>query len=624
MALDDDPLDPGVTRRDFVGTTLVGSGAALLASSCAPPAAEAADPWTGPGGIGDYRFANGNTAAVVKAGHRIRDGAYDGDLRGVGDTRESYDLVIVGGGFAGMGALHEFRKRRPRGTCLVLDNQAMFGGYAKPNEFDVGGFRVAGAQASMNFVAPETAEERARSYWDELGLPNHFAFAEREDGKTGIRFPKGTSSTIYHGEQTGSTGYFFGGGQTGGQARWVKDMWARDLADAPFHAAYRDGLLALRNRKRQGPPDAVEAARLDGITFADYATRELGVDASVLPFITQGMCITGPEVSALAAKSLPGLDRFADGSEDAVFAERFVSYPGGNTEILQHFVKAVWPDAIGGGRDVAAVAAGAVDPAALDRADSPCRMRLGATVARVRHDGPLATAGHVDVTYAKDGQLRRVRAKAVVMAIGSWVGKHVVADLPGEHRAALDQFLYAPMLIANVALTNWRFLDRLGFATARWFDGFGFYCSVRRPMLGVGRPAPFHPDKPIVMTFYVPFPTPGLPLEAQGPSARMQLYGTSYAEYERRLLAQMRELFAPGGFEARRDVAGIVLNRWGHAFVTPPPGFFFGLNGAPSPLKVAAEPFGRVVFAQSGLEDWAGAARAGAAAVTGVVARGAA
>ncbi len=230
----------------------------------------------------------------------------------------------------------------------------------------------------------------------------------------------------------------------------------------------------------------------------------------------------------------------------------------------------------------------------------------------VRHEGDPAKADHVRVVYQQAGKLHAVRAKAVVMAVGAWVGKHVVSDLPPARRAALDQFHYSPVMIVNVALRNWRFLDRLGVSTARWSGGFGFYGALRRPMVVGGRSAPLHPDKPIVMTVYVPFPQPGrAPLEAQGAAARFALASTPYADYERRLRDQMNAMFAGAGFDWSRDVAGVVLNRWGHAFVTPGPGFYFGKDGAPSPLKTAAEPFGRIAFGQSGLEAWTGAAHAG-------------
>src|SRR5207245_697497 len=109
---------------------------------------------------------------------------------------------------------------------------------------------------------------------------------------------------------------------------------------------------------------------------------------------------------------------------------------------------------------------------------------LSSTAVRVSHQGDSsATAEHVNLVYEKGGRLYRVRARGAVLAIGSWVAKHIVTDLPSEYRAACDQFLYGPVLMVNVALRNWRFLDKLGFAAARWFDGFGFYSSVRQPMV---------------------------------------------------------------------------------------------------------------------------------------------
>jgi len=33
-------------------------------------------------------------------------------------------------------------------------------------------------------------------------------------------------------------------------------------------------------------------------------------------------------------------------------------------------------------------------------------------------------------------------------------------------------------------------------------------------------------------------------------------------------------MFAASGFDAKRDIAGMVLNRFGHAFINPQPGFF--------------------------------------------------
>ena len=69
-------MDQAISRRDFLNSTLIGSGALLL-GSLSPAQLMAQEDWTGYGGIGDYSNSNGNTRAVLEAGHRIRDGAFE-------------------------------------------------------------------------------------------------------------------------------------------------------------------------------------------------------------------------------------------------------------------------------------------------------------------------------------------------------------------------------------------------------------------------------------------------------------------------------------------------------------------------------------------------------------------
>jgi spermidine dehydrogenase len=64
----------------------------------------------------------------------------------------------------------------------------------------------------------------------------------------------------------------------------------------------------------------------------------------------------------------------------------------------------------------------------------------------------------------------------------------------------------------------------------------------------------------------------------------------------------MTQMFGPSGFNPKTDIAGITLNRFGHAFVIPQPGFFFGSDGKP-PFRDALRnaPFGRIAFSHSDL-----------------------
>lgn len=87
-----------------------------------------------------------------------------------------------------------------------------------------------------------------------------------------------------------------------------------------------------------------------------------------------------------------------------------------------------------------------------------------------------------------------------------------------------------------------------------------------------------------------------------GIRGRTQLLATSFREYERRIREQLTRMFATAGFKPRRDIAAIILNRWGHAYLSPQPGFFFGQDGKPAPRDVLrGAPFGRIAFANTDL-----------------------
>lgn len=52
------------------------------------------------------------------------------------------------------------------------------------------------------------------------------------------------------------------------------------------------------------------------------------------------------------------------------------------------------------------------------------------------------------------------------------------------------------------------------------------------------------------------------------------------ADYERAIRPQLTNQFASAGFNAERDIAGIILNRWGHARLVQPPGWYYGVGSS--------------------------------------------
>lgn len=180
-------IGSNITRRDFLNTTLIGVGGALLTAS-APLltsgmglgqglVSPAKDAWFGYGAIGDYAKACGNTRQVMDVAHRMRDGLYN-DLSLAKDTAEHYDMVIVGGGMSGLGAAHFFKKNASAGQkCLILENHSMFGGVAKSNEFIVNGKHLTGPQGSNDFGIPgKGAQSLPGKLFDELNIPREFEY----------------------------------------------------------------------------------------------------------------------------------------------------------------------------------------------------------------------------------------------------------------------------------------------------------------------------------------------------------------------------------------------------------------------------------------------------------------
>jgi spermidine dehydrogenase len=592
-------MDCRICRRDFLNSTLLASGSLLL-SPVLPRQLLASDDWTGYGGVGDYANSNGNTAAV-NAAHQIRDHVFDANAADTVDTGEVFDCVVVGGGISGLAAALFFQQHGgPRLTSLVLENHPIFGGEAKRNEIIVGGQRLMAPQGSDHFQIPYPHSFIARFY-DLIGLDwREFKYQtwagpdpEMALGRTFEQMPS-------------PHGVYFGAkfGQPGGT--WVVDAWRKQFAGAPIPDSMRSELLTYGEKRSKArrpfdSPGDEESRRLDSMTIEqhlmEFGLRRETIRTLMTPGDGGGFGL-GPDVlSAYCAYAFDTLGCLDDSPETG-----WQSFPGGNAGIARHIVRTLIPTSIPGARTLESVCRNNVNFAALDRPRQAARIRLNAAVARVEHEGTPEKSSFVRVTYTRDGKVYRLKARSVVMAGGCWTSKRVVRDLDATRRAAYDQFYRSPCMLASVAVRHWRFLYKLGVSSASWFEGLGSFTSVRKVPTFSTDVKTIGPDSPTVLTLKVLYCYPGLPLEEQGNRGRAELISTSFHDYERRVREQLTEMFARSGFEPRRDIAGIILNRWGHAYVNPQPGFFFGQGGKPAPREILrAAPFGRIAFANTDL-----------------------
>ncbi len=545
-------MNERITRRDFLNGALLSAGA-MWAVECSPMELFAQTP-------AQPRWG-GNTEDAFTVGHAVRDGAYDNSNLKTQETGEVFDLVIVGGGFSGLGAAYYFNQVN-QSRVLILENHQTVGGNARRDEFNITGRTLYAPQASIvcqdlppAFAPPPDVERTFR----DLGVDFE-----------GIRLPKEalTFSVLWDKPEP----------------RWYPNVFEAPIGDAAKQQF--TALIAQAMPFYQKPDWRDELRRLDQFTFKEYVERERKW--------TELYQVMQPDLAALF--SLP--DQV---SAAAVFAQygggprSLYSFPGGNSGFLRYLLRRLIPDALAG-KDIISAP---INAAALDRRSNAIRIRTGATAVRVEHGGKPDEAKMVHVTYAHRGKLFRVLARGVVMAGGGFITQRVVRDLPKEKGEAYRKFKYAPILQINIALNNSRALDKAGVNyISTYHDGFGVVLYYYEKMSAAGWDAKRDPERLNVISLGVPLLYPGLSPQEQAVKGRTEMLATSFQTYERKTREELARLLGPWGFDPKKDIAAIAISRWGHhGYTFPYPGIY--TDGA---VETAKKPHGRIAFAHTDLE----------------------
>ena len=299
----------------------------------------------------------------------------------------------------------------------------------------------------------------------------------------------------------------------GPQHGWFRDPdWEDGFAALPWPASFKHNLAAWFNyTKNHAPPglaggtndprgivfgedpteDTALGRWLDTMSYSDYIRDVMKLDPEAVaryadPYLAISLGGSLDTISAYGARMLnmPGVSAATWRKEPK---DSGYTFPMGNAIYPRLMVRAMLPKVYEDGSIPTLMFAGRARLEELDRPESPIRIRLSSTVVRVEHEGSPGQAESVSIIYERAGKLHRVRARGVVMASGSWINRRIVKGMPEELQSALNGFHHAPVLVANVAVRHWRYLDKLGISAARWFDGFGFTTCVRRPLRIDGR-----------------------------------------------------------------------------------------------------------------------------------------
>jgi spermidine dehydrogenase len=308
------------------------------------------------------------------------------------------------------------------------------------------------------------------------------------------------------------------------------------------------------------------------MSYDDFLRRVAGMPQEVVDFFNAepvGLWAVGYDaLSALEAtrEGMPGtgglgLDEVLAG--DHPHNDPYIfHFPDGNAGVARLLVRALVP-ASAGGSTMEDIVTQRLHYETLDRTSNTTRIRLNSTVLDVRHVQDKAA---VDVCYARGGTVERVRAKHVVMACWNHVIPHICPDVPAPQVEAMRFPEKVPLVYANVALHNWRAPARAGMYSFRAPRDFFSYGMLDFPVSLPGYAFSASPEEPIILHMVHTPRVRGLPIREQYRQGRAQLLSLSFADFEMHILRMLQSMLGSHGFDAKKDIAGITVNRWPHGF----------------------------------------------------------
>jgi spermidine dehydrogenase len=596
-----------ITRRDFLNGVAMGIG--VLGSAGFAELASAADEVarTGHPPVGSYPPAltgmRGSQPGAFDVAHSLRDGTFWETTGSPEDTRETYDLIVVGGGISGLAAAYFFRKQAgPKARILLLDSHDDFGGHARRNEFRVGKRLLVSNGGTQSIESPSEYSEVAKGVLKDLGIETKI-------------FYKAYDQKLY--SHLG-TAYFFDKG-TFGEDRLAPGMgsvtWPEFLSKTPLPEKVRQEIVRLYTEKKDYLPGLSREqkyARLAKISYAGFLTEICEADPAVLPFFqtyTHDLFAVGIEaISALACYRNPddyGACQFAgfDGMDLGESEEKgdpyIFHFPDGNASVARLLVRSLVPGSIPG-HTMEDVVTARANYGKLDQSSSPIRIRLNATAVRAHHSGPPDSAKEAEVAYMQKGKLQSVKGKACILACYNGMVPYLCPELPEPQKEALHYGVKEPFIYSHVAIRNWMAFHKLGIRQIVSPGGYHSFTMLDFPVSLGAYKFPSTPQEPMVLFMLRTPCKPGLPRRDQYRMGRFELIGTQFSTFERNIRDQLQRMLSPGGFNSARDIAAITVNRWAHGYAYE----YDSLSDAhwapqERPCVIGRKQFGRISIANS-------------------------
>jgi spermidine dehydrogenase len=618
-------MDRPITRRDFLNGIALGIGGAMAGVSISGADWLASAQSFAQDSPGYYPPAltgmRGSHDGSYDVAHALRDGTFWKTAGKPVDTREAYDVVIVGAGISGLAAAHFYRARAGRGArILILDNHDDFGGHARRNEFRPGGQLWIANGGTAGIESPFPYSSEARALMTELGVDPVALSEHASKGADRSTFAGLRAAVFFDRETFGEDRLAVG--MPGADDEGASDgptPWSVFAEKTPLGPEARRDLVRLNEAKVDylpGLSSAEKKARLAAMSYKDFLLNVVRVRPEVVKFYqarTHGLYGVGIDaIGALEcwAYHYPGfagmdLDPAATGrmsftarGDATPKPEYGFHHPDGGASVARHLVRALIPDAMPGQTAEDLVTAKA-DDSHLGGLGASVRIRLSSTAVRATHVGG-ATGKEVEVAYARENRVYTVRAKGVVLACWNMAIPFLVPELPEKQKEALRYGVKVPLVYTSVAVKNWRAFKTLGMSRVSAPGMYHSSVRLEQPTIIGDYHPEVSPDKPILLRMLRTPCSPGNPARVQHRIGHVDLLTTKFSTFERNIRDQLARVLAAGGFDPARDIDAITVNRWphGYAYEYNP---LWDPEWAPgeAPCEIGRKQFGRITIANS-------------------------
>ena len=561
MTSNDLGMNRAIARRDFlngVAVAVAGSVAGRILGA-GPLAAQGREY---PPGLTGLR---GNYPEAVASFGPIERGAYRQFPAVDVDTREQYDLVIVGAGISGLAAAHFWRKALGAGErLLVLDNHDDFGGHAKRNEFQYQGRTFIGYGGTQSIATPFPYSYTAKRLVEDLGIQveRNGEFAARDAFS---RLNLGPA-IFFDKEHFGEDRLVSGNGRL---------PWPEFFAKAPLSDAARRDLIRIYGKN----PDYMAAlsveekiARLAKISWQEYLLTIAKMTPDALPFFLGQGGRNNKRVDTTPALEAARRGSVGFNGLGLTFEEEFressytFHFPDGNASIARLLVNRLIPSAIPGNQTMETIVQAPLAYERLDDPKSAVRIRLKSPVVRVQHDGPPDGASTVRVAYLREGRVHAVRARRCILACYNSLIPSLVPELPAKQKDALAYSVKVPMMYNNVLIRRWTAFQKAGVATIGAPAMYHTSVSLDPGTTIGGYRGVTTPEEPIIVRMVRNPNKPGLPRREQHRAGQQELLSMTFAQFELEIRRQLARMLGPAGFDPADDIVGITVNRWPHGY----------------------------------------------------------